>query len=169
MDATLQSVQLEEILLQAERIIRLGLTILFAYLVALWLAAIFWTFQDIRSRSSSAALQFFATLLVIVFNFPGLLVYIIMRPQKTLAELYAESLEEEALLNSLNDLGLCPSCRQPIEAEFLFCPWCQTRLRQRCLRCERPILITWKLCPYCGADRVTVSPTAPVSQEMVKP
>lgn len=148
--------QIEEILIQAERIVRLGLSVLFIYLLALWVAAIWWTFQDIHSRTSSIALQMAATLLVIIFNFPGLLVYCILRPQRTLAELYAESLEEEALLRTIDDSSLCPSCRRRVEEDFLFCPWCHTRLRQRCIRCERPMLLAWSICAYCGADRVTL-------------
>ena len=136
--------QIEEILIQAERVVRLGLTVLFIYLVALWVAAIWWTFQDIHARTSS------------VFNFPGLLVYCILRPQRTLAELYAESLEEEALLRTIDDTSLCPSCRRRVEDEFLFCPWCRTRLRQRCVRCEKPMLLSWTLCPYCGTERAAL-------------
>ena len=73
--------QIEEILVQAERVIRVGLTILLTYFIALWIAAIWWTFQDIRSRTTDIALQIAATLLVVVFNFPGLLVYFMLRPQ----------------------------------------------------------------------------------------
>ncbi len=156
--------QIEEILVQAERVVRLGLTVLFVYLVALWVAAIWWTFQDIHARTNSIVLQMAATLLVIVFNFPGMLVYCILRPQRTLAELYAESLEEEALLRTIDDTSLCPSCRRRVEEEFLFCPWCRTRLRQRCVRCEKPMLLSWTLCPYCGAERVTVPATTPAER-----
>jgi len=158
-------VQIEEILVQAERAVRLGLTVLFIYLLALWVAAIWWTFQDIHSRTRSIVLQMVATLLVIVFNFPGLLVYCILRPQRTLAELYAESLEEEALLRTIDDSSLCSSCRRRVEESFLFCPWCRTRLRQRCIRCEHPMLLAWTLCPYCGADRVTLPAPSPAPAE----
>jgi len=103
-------VQIEEILVQAERVVRVGLSLLFTYFVAVWIAAIWWTFQDIRSRSNDIFLQLAATLLVIVFNFPGLLIYFFLRPHRTMADLYAESLEEEALLKSVNE-GLCPSCQ----------------------------------------------------------
>jgi len=162
-------VQIEEILIQAERIVRLGLTVLFIYLVALWVAAIWWTFQDIHARTNSIVLQMAATLLVIVFNFPGLLVYCILRPQRTLAELYAESLEEEALLRTIDDTSLCPSCRRQVEDEFLFGPWCRTRLRQRCVRCEKPMLLSWTLCPYCGAERATIPAPATASPQRATP
>ncbi len=142
--------QIEEIIVQAERVVRVGLTVLFTYFVALWIAAVWWTFQDIRSRSNDVILQIASTLLVIVFNFPGLLIYFMLRPQRTLAELYGESLEEEALLRTITGDLVCPSCEQPVEQDFLFCPACQARLRQLCQRCERPILLRWRACPYCG-------------------
>lgn len=138
-------------MVQAERALRVGLTIFVTYLVAVWIATIWWTFRDIRSRSTDVWLQITATLLVAVFNFPGLLIYFILRPQRTLSESYVESLEEEAWRRSVAETSVCPACQQSIEPDYLFCPSCQARLRRVCPRCERPILLRWKLCPYCGA------------------
>lgn len=140
----------EELITQAERILRVGLTVIAAYLVALWIASIWWTFRDIRSRTTDAFLQIAATLLVAIFSFAGLLIYIILRPPKTLAELYEESLEEEAFLQGIHVQTACPVCKQRTEPEFVFCPWCQTRLKRLCLSCERPLMLRWKMCPYCG-------------------
>ena len=140
----------EELITQAERILRVGLTIVAAYLVALWIASIWWTFRDIRSRTTDAFLQIAATLLVAIFSFAGLLIYIILRPPKTLAELYEESLEEEAFLQGIHVQTACPVCKQRTENEFVFCPWCQTRLKRLCLSCERPLMLRWKMCPFCG-------------------
>src|SRR5262245_17753336 len=131
--------QIEEVIVMVERVVRVGLIVVFTYLVALWIAAIWWTFQDIRNRSTDLLLQFAATALVAFFSFPGLLIYFMLRPQRTLAELYDESLEEEALLRTMNEASICPSCDSSVEPDFLFCPWCQTRLKQLCTRCERPI------------------------------
>src|SRR5579862_163476 len=141
--------QIEDVIAEVERFVRVGLTVLFTYLVALWIAAIWWTLQDIRSRTTDILLQITATVLVIVFNFPGLLIYLLLRPQRTLAELYDESLEEEALLRTMNEGTACPACGQGIEPDFLYCPACQTRLRQLCQRCERPLFLRWNMCPYC--------------------
>src|SRR3954447_17411284 len=150
--------QIEEIIVQVERIVRVGLTVLITYLLALWIAAVWWTFQDIRSRSADILLQLAATLLVAVFSFPGLLIYFLLRPQRTLAEIYDEQLEEDALLRTMQE-GTCPSCQRNIEGDFLFCPWCQTRVRQACERCERPIMMRWRSCPYCG----TATPVMPTT------
>jgi RNA polymerase subunit RPABC4/transcription elongation factor Spt4 len=162
-------VQIEDIIVQAERVVRVGLIILFTYFVAIWIAAVWWTFQDIRSRTTDALLQIAATLLVIFFNFPGLLIYFLLRPQRTLAELYGESLEEEAILRSMHEGLACPSCQRAVEADFLFCPSCQARLRQTCPRCERPILLSWQLCPYCGASPSTVPMQTAASRELMEP
>jgi len=141
---------IEEIIAQVERVLRIGLTVITAYLVALWIASIWWTFRDIRSRSTDLFLQVAATLLVTIFSFAGLLIYIILRPTKTLAQLYEESLEEEAFLQGIQVQSACPVCKQRAEADFIFCPGCQTRLKRICQRCEQPMMLRWKACPYCG-------------------
>ncbi len=141
---------IEEIIAQVERVLRIGLTIITAYLVALWIASIWWTFRDIRSRTTDIFLQIAATLLVAVFSFAGLLIYIILRPTKTLAQLYEESLEEEAFLQGIQVQSACPVCKQRAEPDFIFCPWCQTRLKRLCVRCEQPMMLRWKACPICG-------------------
>ncbi len=141
---------MEELLVQAERLLRIAATVVVAYLVALWVATVWWTVRDIRSRTHDLLLQVAATLLVAIFSFPGLLIYFILRPPKTLSELYEESLEEEAFLQGIQVQAACPVCKQKAEPDFIFCPWCQTRLKRRCANCERPLVLRWRSCPYCG-------------------
>ena len=146
------------ILDQIERVLRIGITIIAAYLVAIWIATIWWTFRDIRARTNDLFLQLAATLLVTVFSFPGLLIYLILRPPKTLADLYEESLEEEAFLQGIEVQTVCPVCKNRAEADFVFCPWCQTRLKRLCVRCEHPLMLRWKMCPYCGQSATAPPP-----------
>lgn len=150
---------MEEILAQVERILRIVLIVLVTYLIALWMASVLWTLRDIRSRTNDLLLQVAATLLVTIFSFPGLLLYVILRPPKTLSELYEESLEEEAFLQSIQVQSACPVCKQKSEPDFVFCPWCQTRLKRLCPSCERPLIMRWKVCPYCGEQ---MAPPVPV-------
>ncbi|HEY8477448.1 MAG TPA: zinc ribbon domain-containing protein [Chloroflexota bacterium] len=145
---------LEEIITQVERVLRVGLAIIAAYVVALWVAAVWWTLRDIRSRTNDVFLQLSAVLLVVLFNFPGLVLYLILRPSRTLAELYEAALHEEALLQGMRVPSSCPVCKQQVEADFIFCPWCRTRLKEACPRCQRPLLLRWQLCPYCGEGPV---------------
>lgn len=145
------------ILDQLERVLRVGITVVAAYLVALWIASIYWAFRDIRARTNDLFLQLAATLLVTVFSFPGLLIYLILRPPRTLAQLYDESLEEEAFLQGIEIQTACPVCKNRANDDFIFCPWCQARLKRVCARCTRPLMLRWKLCPYCGLSTQTTS------------
>src|SRR2546423_8739941 len=153
---------LQEFVTQLERILRIGITIIAAYLVALWIASVWWTFRDIRARTTDIFWQVAATLLGAVSSSPGLLIYVILRPPKTLAQLYEDSLEEEAFLQGIQVHNSCPVCKQRVEPEFIFCPWCQTRLKRTCVRCERPLTLRWKMCPYCGTG-VDASPPEEVT------
>src|SRR5690349_1664205 len=79
-----------------------------AFLSALWLSLVIWTFRDMRSRSRDIFAQILAALVVGVLTLPGLVIYLILRPANTLSETYEQSLEEEALLQEIEDKRVCP-------------------------------------------------------------
>ena len=58
------------------------------------------------------------------------------------------------MLQELERLGTCPSCRRRIEEDYLLCPYCRTSLRKPCAQCGRALSFGWVACPYCGTDRV---------------
>jgi hypothetical protein len=132
-----------------------------AYLLVFWISIVAWTYRDIRDRSRDAAFQVVAVLLVLVFNFLGLIIYLILRPRETLAEAYARSLEEEALLQELEEQGICPSCKRYITSDFVICPYCRTQLKEPCIKCGRPLNFNWLACPYCTARRSRVGGSVP--------
>jgi RNA polymerase subunit RPABC4/transcription elongation factor Spt4 len=127
-----------------------------AFLVALWISLVVWTFRDMRSRSRDAFAQLLAALMALVLGPLGALLYLLLRPRESLAEKYERSLEEEALLQDIEERQICPGCKQPIEPDYLLCPICHTQLRQPCVKCKRLIHPRWELCPYCGAGQQTV-------------
>jgi RNA polymerase subunit RPABC4/transcription elongation factor Spt4 len=129
------------------------LALLGAYAALFLIALVVWTFRDIRSRTRDILLQILATLLVLVFNVPGLVLYFILRPQYTLDEAYEHALGQEALLQDIEERYICPSCRRKAQADFLICPHCHAELRKRCPNCERLINLNWKACPYCGQEQ----------------
>ena len=145
-------------------IILVILAFLGAFLAALWLGLVIWTFRDIRSRSRDFFAWILASLLVAILNLPGLLIYLMLRPQETLAEAYERSLEEEALLQEIEEQDLCPGCGQRVEPEWIICPYCRTHLKKTCLHCGRPLQLNWTICPYCGTvDRPAMGMAATVS------
>jgi RNA polymerase subunit RPABC4/transcription elongation factor Spt4 len=121
-----------------------------AFIAALWIALVIWTYRDIRSRTRDPLVQILSTLLVALLNLPGILVYLILRPQRTLEEEYQRTLEEEALLQALEDLPLCPGCERRVKDDWQVCPNCHTKLKKTCNECGKLMELSWNLCPYCG-------------------
>ena len=56
-----------------------------------------------------------------------MILYLILRPRETLAEIYERTLEEEALLQGIEERLGCPSCNRRIEDDYVVCPACHTR------------------------------------------
>ena len=131
-------------------IVQVILFLLGAYLLAFWLSMVIWTLVDIRSRSRDILAALLAVLLVLAFNVPGLVIYLILRPKETLTAAYQRALEEEALLQGIENQYVCPGCKQKIESDFLLCPNCHTQLKERCPNCGRLLSPKWTICPYCG-------------------
>lgn len=121
-----------------------------AFLAALWISLIVWAYRDIRARARDPLVHTLATLLVAVLNLPGVLVYLILRPQRTLEEEYQRTLEEEALLQALEDLPLCPGCERRVKEDWQICPNCHTKLKKTCHNCSKFMELSWNICPYCG-------------------
>jgi RNA polymerase subunit RPABC4/transcription elongation factor Spt4 len=144
-----------------EATLRLVALLLIAYGLVLWLSAVVWVFRDVKNRTADPMSQLVAVLLVALFNVPGLMVYLVIRPQSTLADSYERSLEAEAILHELQlAANSCQSCRRPIEDDFIICPHCRTVLREGCRNCGKPVRTNWAVCPYCATERAPRTPTA---------
>jgi RNA polymerase subunit RPABC4/transcription elongation factor Spt4 len=103
-----------------------------------------------RARHRDRLVHILAALMVALLNLPGVLVYLILRPARTLEEEYQQTLEEEALLQSIEDQSVCPGCERHTKEDWLVCPSCQTKLRKLCHSCGRLMELPWNICPYCG-------------------
>ncbi len=122
-----------------------------ALLVAFWIGLVVWTFRDIRARTRDVFAWLLATLLVLLLGPIGWLLYFLLRPRETLAQVYDRQLEEEALLRDITARRACPKCQTVTEADWLLCPRCGLELRHRCVDCGRPLELDWIACPYCTA------------------
>ena len=121
-----------------------------AFLIALWLSLVIWTYRDIRARARDPLARILAVLTVAILSIPGLVIYLIIRPSRTLEEEYQQTLEEEALLQSIEDVSVCPGCGRRIQADWMICPGCHTKLKKSCHECGKLMELPWNLCPYCG-------------------
>jgi len=114
--------------------------------------AIVWTFRDMRARSRDVLALIVSVLMVALIPLFGIVVYLMLRPRETLAEAYERSLEQEALLQTIEEPETCPGCGQRVKVDYVLCPTCHTRLKQPCSACGRPLHLHWTICPYCGAS-----------------
>lgn len=121
-----------------------------AYVVVFWFGLIVWTYRDISARSTDRLARGFFVCLVLLFNLPGLLVYVLLRPQERLAEAYDRLLEEESLLQEMEQKAICPGCSRRVREDFLICPYCKAELKKKCGSCGSLLHPNWIACPYCG-------------------
>ncbi len=115
--------------------------------IIIWLAFVYWTYRDARLRNTSAV---FWALVVLVFNYLGLIIYLILRPPEYIDDVVERELEirrMDKLLSAKSDS--CPACGKGIEEDFLICPHCRKKLKNSCINCAKPLALDWKVCPYC--------------------
>jgi uncharacterized protein YacL len=73
------------------------------YLFLLWIALIIWVTKDIIGRTNSIVFQIISIFLVVFLNIFGILIYLAIRPSKTLIENFFEDLEYEALVQETKE------------------------------------------------------------------
>lgn len=124
-----------------------------AVITAIWLALVLWTWRDMRLRSRDPLAQIAASLVVAVLGIFGIVIYVMLRPQETLAEAYERSLEEEALLQNIEQKPVCAGCGRATKDGWQVCPYCHTKLKKPCIACGELLDLAWHLCPYCATNQ----------------
>src|SRR5271169_1601501 len=131
----------------------LAIDLLILFVVVLYFALIYWTYADARRRIYDPMLVGCSTA-ASLFPFVGTIVYIILRPPEYLEDVRERELEMQAAEARLHELdsGLCPYCDYRIERDFVRCPSCLRKLKERCMSCSRPLDQAWTICPYCETE-----------------
>jgi hypothetical protein len=121
-------------------------------LVVFWLGLAYWACRDARRRIDDPWLVAIASLVALV-PVLGPLVYLLLRPPETLADVRAREIEMRALKAHLRrPEPSCPVCRSAVEKDYLVCPVCTTQLKRPCLGCGSPLEALWQVCPYCATE-----------------
>ncbi len=148
--------------------VMLAFRFIFAYVVIMWLALVYWTFRDIRRRSNDIVVTLASVMLVATTFLLGYWLYLVVRPRTTLAE-RAEENFRRSLFADYRATSSCPNCSERLRDDFILCPSCEKAVREPCTGCSRALLASWKSCPYCGlgtpAKKLGQTPT-PVSEEL---
>jgi RNA polymerase subunit RPABC4/transcription elongation factor Spt4 len=142
-------------------LIYLAVALSVAVLAATWLSLVLWTAKDIRLRSDDRLAHILAVIAVALLTVPGLILYLLLRPRRTMEEEYQASLEEEALLASIAGRVTCPGCGRAVDPDWRLCPFCSTLLRKLCADCGRMLELAWNVCPFCGTATAAQETEAP--------
>ena len=136
-----------------ESTVAVVVAVLIAYGVVLWLGTVVWVYRDIRSRTQDGWTQAVSVMLVVIFNLPGLFLYLVLRPQETLNDTHERHLEAEALMRDMpGPEATCPTCKRTVGQDYLVCPNCSIALREACSNCSRPLELSWSTCPFCASN-----------------
>jgi RNA polymerase subunit RPABC4/transcription elongation factor Spt4 len=126
------------------------------YVVVVWLAAAYWAYRDLQTRTANPIAPYLAAALIILFTpilFPfGIILYRILRPSETVAEANERALAEEAMLVEVESQPHCANCARRVHTDWIICPTCRNRLRRVCPNCSRLVELDWSLCAWCGKD-----------------
>ena len=136
----------------------LAVNLLILFVAVLYFSLIYWTFQDARRRIADPVMIGLSTF-VACFPFVGPIIYMILRPPEYLEDVRERELELQTAEARLAQVqrGQCPYCDYRIERDFVRCPSCLRKLKERCANCSRPLDQAWTICPYCEADVPGVS------------
>jgi len=116
----------------------------------LWIGLAYWVNKDARRRTRNVFGVGVATLVGLV-PYVGPVVYLLFRPSETRNDARSRAAELAAFETIAAGRGTtCPVCTAPVEADFLVCPVCTTRLRGACAHCDAPLQPLWQICPYCA-------------------
>jgi Double zinc ribbon len=133
--------------------LNLAVDLLILFVVVLYFSLIYWTYADARRRILDPMLIGCATA-ASLFPFVGTMIYMVLRPPEYLEDVHERELEMQAAEARLHQLDqmLCPHCDYRVERDFVRCPSCLRKLKERCVNCARPLDRAWTICPYCEAD-----------------
>lgn len=146
----------------------LVIDLLILFVVVLYFSLLYWTYADARRRIADPMLVGCATA-ASLFPFVGTIVYMILRPPEYLEDVRERELELQAAEARLHDLdySLCPHCDYRVERDFIRCPSCLRKLKERCTSCSRPLDRAWTICPYCETEVVAAKPARRSRRERV--
>lgn len=124
--------------------IQMVLIALLVMLIVVYVLSIFWAVRDAQSRGFGWAWGLLSILPIV-----GLIAYCMVRPPLLQADREEQDLELALKQRELMKYGDCANCGYPVEADYVMCPNCHTRLKNLCPTCHHALDPSWSVCPYC--------------------
>jgi hypothetical protein len=144
------------------------LKILAVYFFIVWIAIIVWVTKDIINRTNNIFYQIFSILTVLILTPLWIVIYLLIRPSRTLFEQFYEDaqIDEDADLDldipeekeeiketKVEEKCHCPKCNYEVREDYKFCPNCRTELKKECIKCWKEIKAEWNTCPFCWEEQ----------------
>lgn len=127
--------------------LELAIKWIIAYFAFFWLALVIWVSRDAINRSNNVLFHVASIVLNLILPIFWLMIYLLVRPPRTLMDKYYEDLEYQALADSSRDY--CPKCNSLVERDYLYCWECGESLMCSCPTCNKVTSKKFKICPYC--------------------
>lgn len=121
-----------------------------------WIVVLDWIWVDSGERTTNRKLRIFYVVIAAIFNIFGWIIYLIIRPNLTIEEIYWADLERRYLKYETNELGDCPKCGTQLYPGYLYCPKCKYRIKVKCGNCNVYIDKGSNFCPFCGISRAAL-------------
>ena len=126
--------------------LKAALTGIGVFLVILYVLSIVWVIRDAYARGTKWQLWAIVALVPLL----GVIAYCLLRPPLLAIDRDEQQLEIAIKERELAKYGQCAACGYPVEADFILCPNCQTRLKNLCGTCHHALQPEWTVCPYCA-------------------
>jgi len=134
------------------------------YFLLIWIASMVWVARDIIHRTHKTTLQLLSLALNLI-PILGLIIYLIIRPEKTLLEKYHDELERRMF----GERGLyCSECGFLEHKDAEFCSDCGASLYNSCNECNKKIRKGGMFCEFCGNSVSSNNPIASKKDEVKK-
>lgn len=124
------------------------LEILGLYFLLLYVAVIAWVYKDITTRSDNFLTAVAATLFVLMGNIPALVIYLLVRPERTLDDNKTNNLFFASVLDK--SITSCPDCHNLVRQDYKYCPTCSAKVQQHCAHCGEIVNPFWAFCANCN-------------------
>ena len=128
--------------------IQVAVTICVVFLVILYILSIVWVARDAYLRGTTWVVWAIVALIPLL----GVIAYCLMRPHMYRIDQDEQELEIALKQRQLQQYGECGNCGYPVEADYVICPSCHTRLKNMCPNCRHALEPHWTICPYCATS-----------------
>ena len=121
-------------------------SIFIVLLVVLYILSIVWVVRDAYMRGT----HWYVWGIVALVPLLGVIAYCLLRPPLLQIDRDEQELEVALKQRELMKYGECATCGYPVEADYVVCPNCHSRLKNLCSSCHRALDPSWTVCPYCA-------------------